>query len=156
MRPWPIVVSAAAGLALVLAYVALGGMSYRPTPVGDPCAPREVPATVGQAEAIEQVVLAAADTTACSIGVSREELILSLVSVDDLEALAEREGRDRDELEQALRDGLVRAVREAETEGLIGNRTAGVLRFAAARAPLGFLLAVLRGASEFLDELALR
>lgn len=150
MRAWPIVASAAAGLALVLAYVALGGTSYRPTPVGDPCVPRAHAPTEGRSEAVEQVVLAAADATACSLGVSREELILSLVSVDELEALAEREGRDRDELEQALREGLRRAVDEAEAEELIGERTAGVLRFAASSAPLGVLLAVLRGASALL------
>ena len=150
MRRWPVVASVAASLALVLAYVALGGTSYRPTPVGDPCVPREATVADGQSEAVEQVVLAAADTTACSLDVSREELILSLASVDELEELAEREGRDRDELEQALRDGLVRAVDEAQSEDLIGERVAGILRFAAARAPLSVLLGVLRGASELL------
>ena len=64
---------------------------------------------------------------------------------------ADREGRSRDELEDALRDGLERAVDEAEQEGLIGETTANALGFAAARLPLSLLLSVLRGASSFLD-----
>jgi hypothetical protein len=97
------------------------------------------------------VLLAAADATACELGVSREELVLALRSVDELDALAEREGRSRDELEDALRAGLVRAVEAGEREELIGSTTAGVLRFAAERLPLGLLLSLLRGASSFLD-----
>ena len=97
------------------------------------------------------MLLAAADETACSLGVSREELVLALRSVDELDELAEREGRSRDELEDALREGLVRAVDEAEEQGLIGDTTAGALAFAAERLPLGLLLSVLRGASSFLD-----
>jgi hypothetical protein len=83
--------------------------------------------------------------------VSREELVLALRSVDELDRLAEREGRSRDELEDALRAGLVRAVGDAEDQGLVGSTTANALRFAAERLPLGLLLTVLRGASSFLD-----
>ena len=53
--------------------------------------------------------------------------------------------------EEALRDGLVRAVDQAANEDLVGNTTAGALRFAAEHLPLGLLLEVLRGASSFLD-----
>ena len=95
--------------------------------------------------------VAAADETACALGVSREDLVLALRSVDELDELADREGRSRDELEDALRSGLVRAVDEAEGERLIGGTTAGALTFAAERLPLGLLLSVLRGASSFLD-----
>lgn len=143
--------SAAAAAALVGAYVALGGTSYEPTPVADPCAPRPARQTTGTGERIELVLLAAADETACALGVSREDLVLALRSVEELEDLARREGRSRDDLEDALRDGLVRAVDEAEGEGLIGDTTAGALTFAAERLPLGLLLSVLRGASSFLD-----
>ncbi len=107
--------------------------------------------TSGTGERVEVVLLAAADETACELGVSREDLVLALRSVDELEELADREGRSRDELEDALRAGLVRAVDEAQDEGLIGETTAGALTFAAERLPLGLLLSVLRGASSFLD-----
>ena len=141
----------AVAVGLAGAYVALGGLSYEPTPVADPCAPRPQRETTGTGERIEVVLLAAADQTACDLGVSREDLVLALRSVDELDELAEREGRSRDELEDALRAGLVRAVDEAEKDGLVGSTTAGALTFAAERLPLGLLLSVLRGASSFLD-----
>ena len=144
-------VTAALAAGLVGTYVALGGTSYEPSPVADPCAPRPEPPAAGTGERLELVLLAAADETACALGVSREELVLALRSVDELEQLAEQEGRSRDELEKALRDGLGRAVDEAVQQGLIGDTSAGALRFAADRLPLGVLLSVLRGASSFLD-----
>ena len=150
MRALPLVVAALLAGALVGSYVALGGTSYEPSPVADPCAPRPPRAAQGRGERIEGVLLAAADGTACELGVSREELVLALRSVDDLDALARKEGKSRDDLEEALRAGLVRAVDEGESQGLIGNTTAGGLRFAADHLPLGLLLSLLRGASSLL------
>ncbi len=151
MKVAPLVAALVVAAALVGAYVALGGTSYEPTPVADPCAPRPERPTSGSGERVELVLLAAADETACALGVSREDLVLALRSVEELEALARREGRSRDELENALRDGLEHAVEEAEERDLIGDRTATALGFAAERLPLGLLLSVLRGASSFLD-----
>jgi hypothetical protein len=147
----PVAIATAFSVALVGAYVALGGTSYEPSPVADPCAARPARETSDTSERLEHVLLAAADKTACTLGVSREELVLALRSVDELDRLAEREGRSRDELEDALRAGLVRAVGDAEDQGLVGSTTANALRFAAERLPLGLLLTVLRGASSFLD-----
>ena len=151
MRAAPLVVSCVLAAALVGAYVASGGTSYEPTPVANPCAPRPPRAATDTGERLEVVLLAAADAAACRLGVSREELVLALRSVDDLDRLADEEGRSRDELEEALRDGLVRAVDQAEQEDLVGDTTAGALRFAAEHLPLGLLLEVLRGASSLLD-----
>lgn len=151
MRAGLLIASIVAAIALPCSYVALGGTSYEPTPVADPCSPRPARATNGTGERVELVLLAAADETACALGVTREDLVLALRSVDELEELADREGRSRDELEDALRVGLVRAVEEAEREDLIGGTTASALSFAAERLPLGLLLSVLRGASSFLD-----
>ena len=118
MRPAvPLVACVAVAVALAGSYVALGGTSYEPTPVADPCAPRPARETSGTGERVEVVLLAAADETACELGVSREDLVLALRSVDELEELADREGRSRDELEDALRAGLVRAVDEAQERG---------------------------------------
>lgn len=151
MRAGLLIASIVAAIALPCWYVALGGTSYEPTPVADPCSPRPARDTNGTGERVELVLLAAADETACALGVTREDLVLALRSVDELEELADREGRSRDELEDALRVGLVRAVEEAEREDLIGETTASALSFAAERLPLGLLLSVLRGASSFLD-----
>lgn len=150
MRALPLLVAAALACALVGAYVALGGTSYEPSPVANPCAPRPAREVQGTGERIEVVLLAAADATACRLGVSREELVLALRSVDDLDALARKEGKSRDDLEEALRAGLIRAVDQGESQGLIGDSTAGGLRFAAEHLPLGLLLSLLRGASSLL------
>jgi hypothetical protein len=88
VRALPLVVAVAVACALVGAYVALGGTSYEPSPVANPCAPRPPRPTDGTGERVEVVLLAAADGTACRLGVSREELVLALRSVDDLDALA--------------------------------------------------------------------
>jgi hypothetical protein len=146
-----VLLASAIAAALVGAYVALGGTSYEPSPVADPCAARPARETSTTGERLELVLLAAADETACALGVSREELVLALRSVDELEQLAEQENRSRDELEQALRDGLRRAVGEAVEQDLIGDTTASALRFAAERLPLSLLLSILRGASSFLE-----
>ena len=96
-------------------------------------------------------MLRGADTIACDLGVSREELVLSMRSVDRLERLARR-GVDRDELEQAVRKGLIDAADEAQAEGLVGERTADVLRAAAGAFPLSLLLAIVRGGSSLLSQ----
>jgi hypothetical protein len=147
----PVALAFAVAAALVGGYVALGGTSYEPSPVADPCAPRPARATTTTGERVELVLLAAADRTACALGVTREELVLALRSVDELDQLAEEKGRSRDELEQALREGLTTAVDEAAEEELIPDATAGAFRFAAEHLPLSVLLSVLRGASSFLD-----
>ena len=150
MKTLAFLVSCLVAAALVATYVALGGTSYEPTPVANPCAPRPHHEPTGNDERIELVVLAAADAAACRLGVSREELVLALRSVDELDRLAAKEGKSRDELEQALRDGLVRAVTQAQDEDLIGRTTAGALRFAAEHLPLGLLLDLLRRGSSLL------
>jgi len=147
LRVLPVVMAAVLACALVGAYVALGGTSYQPSPVADPCVARAVRPAADTAERLEHVLLAAADGTACELGVSREELVLALRSVDDLDALAAKTGKSQDELEAALRAGLVRAVDEGQRERLIGGTTAGSLHFAADHLPLGLLLSLLRGAS---------
>jgi hypothetical protein len=147
-----VALAAVAAAALVAAYVALGGTSYEPSPVADPCDARPARATSGTGERLELVLLAAADETACALGVSREELVLALRSVGELEQLADQEGRSRDDLEDALRDGLRRAVAEAEDQDLIGGTSSRALRLAADHFPLSLLLTVLRGASSFLGE----
>lgn len=141
-----IVVALLATGALVATYVALGGTGYRPTPVAEPCDPREsTTAITTPTEAIQRVVLEAADEVACALGTTREDLVLALRSADDLGALARRQGLDRDGLEQRIREGLVRAVDAAERDSVVGERTAGLVRAAAEHLPIGLLLTLLRG-----------
>ena len=150
MKRGALVAAVGVSLALIGTYVVLGGTSFEPSAVADPCLERPERETSGTQESLERVVFRAADTVACGLGVSRERLVLSLRSVDRLESLADSKGVDANELEQALRRGLIEAANEAEAEGLIGERTAGVLRSAAGALPLSLLLAIIRGGSSLL------
>ena len=137
-------------VALVAAYAALGGASYEPAPVADPCAARAWRNPTGVAESVEQVVLSALDGAACTLGASREELVLAMRSTDALDRFAEQKGVDEDAVEKAIRDGLGRAVDEAEQAGALGSTTSDVLRQAAERLPIGLVLDLIRGISGLL------
>jgi hypothetical protein len=140
----------AVSAALVLAYAALGGGRYTATPVSDPCAPRQWRSPHGLDETLEQIALSTADGAACDLGVSREELVLALGSESDLNRFADEHRVSHDEAESAVREGLVRAIDDAEHADAIGGGTAGVLRGIANRLPMSIVLAVLRGASSLL------
>jgi hypothetical protein len=133
--------SIAASLALVVAYLALGGSSYAPAQTRDPCQPRPWPPTSGLQETAEQFSLSALDGTACKLHVSRETLVL---------ALASSAGRDRfasdPRLQDAVRAGLERGIDDAEKAGSINSVEASALRELARNAPVNEVIALLRDA----------
>lgn len=135
-----IAVALAVSLALVAAYLALGGASYAPAKVADPCAPRDWREPSGFQEVAQQIVLSALDGGACDLGVSREELVLAFESRRTLRQFARRHGIGTDELERILRSGLVRAVDDAQRAGALDPTTAGILRGVARRIPIEALL----------------
>ncbi len=141
-----IVVSASLSVALVVTYAALG-TSTPATPAHNPCAPREWRSSAGVEAAIEQIVLSTADGAACELGVSREELVLALGGGSDLDAFAAKHDVTRDRAETAIREGLDRAINDAEAADAIGDRTARLLRQLSERFPLSVLLSVLDNAS---------
>ena len=149
-RVAPVLVAAVVALSLAGAYAALGGGSYRPVAVADPCAERSRAGSGGITGGIERVVLSALDGAACTLGVSREQLVLALRSSSALRQFARETGIDEDEVEDAVRAGLIRAVDDADGAGTIEPATARVLRTAAERLPIGFVLELIRGASRFL------
>lgn len=132
---------------LIASYLALGGRSYRPAAVADPCAPRAWRAPSGATQTLEQVALSTADGAACTLHLPREDLVLALASGDDLSRFARNHHLSQDDAEQAIRDGLVRAVDDAERADAIGGGLAGTLRSVARHLPIGLVLDVLHGAS---------
>jgi hypothetical protein len=127
----PILVALGLVAAVVVPYLALGGGRFDPTPVADPCQPRERPEAEGLGETLEAIALAGVDGVACELGVSREELVLAIRSEEALEEFSEEQGIDREELEQAITDGLVRAVDDAEEAGSLPGLIAPLVRRAA-------------------------
>jgi hypothetical protein len=139
-----------AAVALVAVYLALGGASFAPAGVADPCAPRTLRTGGGLDATLFQVVISTADGAACSLGVSREEVVLALAGETDLAELAREHDISTHEAEEAVRQGLLRAVKDAQDSGRLGGGTAATLRFAAEHLPMSFVLALLRGASSLL------
>lgn len=135
------VVSAlAVSLALVAAYLALGGASYAPAKVTDPCEPRDWRAPSGLAEVAEQIVLSALDGAACELGTTREAVVLAFENRDELERFAQEHGVGDRELEELARSGLVRAIGDAEQAGALTAPDADGLRELVRRIPIEALL----------------
>ncbi len=146
----PLLVSLGLVAAVVVPYLALGGGRFDPTPVADPCDARERPDADGLAETLERVALAGVDGVACELGVSREALVLALRSEEALDEFSDEQGLDRDELEDAITDGLVRAVDDAEEAGSLPGFVAPIVRRAAESVPPWLILETLEGLGEFL------
>lgn len=120
--------SLGAALALVVTYLALGGASYAPAKVADPCATRDWREPQGLSEVGEQVVLSGLDGAACEVGVSREEMVLALANMDSRERFAQEHGISDERLEQLVRDGLLRAIDDAEEADALNPTFADILR----------------------------
>jgi hypothetical protein len=141
----PLLVAIGAVAVVVVPYVALGGGSYEPTPVADPCITREWRDPGDLEGVLEQIVLSALDGAACQLGVSREELVLAVRDEASLEAFAEEHEISRADAERAVQDGLARAVDDAEEAGALPPFLAPLARQAAESVPPWLLLDALEG-----------
>ena len=135
--------SAGASALLVAVYLALGGASYAPASVADPCAPHDWSQPRGVAEVGEQIVLSALDGAACRIGVSREDIVLAFEDQDSLEAFGRKHSVTEAELERLARTGLARAVTDAENAGALSPRLANLIRGVVDQIPPGLLVGLL-------------
>ena len=149
-RLLPLLVALGLVAAVVVPYLALGGGRFEPTPVADPCQPRDRPDAEGLGETIERIALAAVDGVACELGVSREDLVLALRNEDAFTAFSADQGIDRAEAESSIRDGLVRAVDDAEQSGALPGFVAPLVRRAAESVPPWLILEALEQLGGFL------
>lgn len=149
-RLLPLLVSLGLVAAVVVPYLALGGGRFEPTPVADPCELRERRDAGGLGETLEQIALRAVDGVACELGISREDLVLALRSEEALDALAREQDVARDQLEDAITEGLVRAVDQAVEEGALPELVAPLVRRAAESVPPWLLLETLERLGSFL------
>jgi hypothetical protein len=138
-----IALTAAAAVTLVVVYLALGGASYAPAKVADPCAPRDWREPIGVQEVAQQIVLSALDGAACELHASREDVVLAFASRDSLERFARDHGVSNSELEEILRSSLIRAVDDAEGANALDPTIADLLRSVARRVPIAGLLDLL-------------
>lgn len=125
-RATPLLVALGAVAAVIVPYVALGGATYSPTPPADPCETRGWREPDGLPEALEQVALSGLDGAACELGVSREELVLGLRDASALDEFAEANGLEREDVEAAVQEGLLRALADAQEAGAIPGLVVGL------------------------------
>jgi hypothetical protein len=138
-----IVGTTAAAAALVVVYLALGGASYAPAKVADPCAPRDWRQPAGVQEVAQQIVLSGLDGAACELGVSREDIVLAFASRESLERFAREHDLSNTEVEELVRSSLVRGVDAAERAGALDATIADLLRGTIERIPVSGLLDLL-------------
>jgi hypothetical protein len=149
-RVLPLLVALGLVALVVVPYLALGGASYKPTAVADPCQSREWRNPGGLSASLEQIALSALDGVACDLGVSREDLVLALRSEDALNAFADEHGIERADAEEAIRKGLERAVNDADAAGALPSFLVGPVRKAVESVPPWLLLDTLEQLGNFL------
>jgi hypothetical protein len=147
-----IAASLAASVALVAAYLAMGGASYEPTPVQDPCAPRAWRSPGSLEQDAEQFTLSALDGAACELQVSRETLAVALATEESRREFGEEYGISDPELEAAVRAGVIRGIDDAEDAGAIPALVAGSLKQVASRLPVDEAIGLIQDGSALFEE----
>jgi len=148
VRPRTLVVGAiVASAVLVVTSLALGGASYEPQQVQDPCQPRPWRSPDSIDDLAQQLTLSALDGAACELHVSRETIVLALGTPEGRSEFA-----NDPRLAEALRAGLTRAVDDAEQAGAIPGIVADGLRELIQRLPANQLVASVRNAGTLLDQ----
>ena len=142
-RVAPLLVAIAAVAAVVVPYLALGGTSYEPAAVADPCVRREWRDPGDLQAVLEQIVLSALDGAACEVGVTREELVLAVRDEASLDAFAAEQGLSREDAERLVQDGLERAIDDAAEAGALPGLVESLVRRAVETLPPWLLLEAL-------------
>jgi hypothetical protein len=137
-----------ASLALIITSLALGGSSYEPKQVSDPCKPRAWRHPDSISEDAEQFSLSALDGAACKLGVSRETLALALAKPGSLDEFGQNYGIGDAELEAAIRAGLNRAIDDAEQAGELDSFVAAGLHELVAQIPVEDAIKLINDAQE--------
>ena len=124
-----------AAAALLAVELGAGARGYGGALDRDPCTTRPERPGRGVDATLQRIVLDGLDGAACELGTSREELVLSF----DPQRRAAASWTT-DELEDAVRAGLVEAVDRAHERGDIGGVEARLLEELARRAPIDWLV----------------
>jgi hypothetical protein len=138
-----IAAAAVSALALVVVYLALGGASFAPAKVADPCATRSWREPEQVEKVVEQIVLSGLDGAACELRLTREQIVLAFAGRGSLSRLAREHGISETRLQEVVRSGLVRAIDDAERAGALDPGVADLLRRLVRRIPIGSLLDLL-------------
>ena len=138
-----VALSTLAGAVLVAVYLALGGASYAPAKVADPCAPRDWTEPEGLQEVGSQIVLSALDGAACELGVSREDVVLAFESRSSLRQFAEQHDVTTGDVERLVKAGLERGLDDAVAADALSPQLARTVRAVVSRLPIATVIRLL-------------
>lgn len=119
----------------LVTYVALGGGSYAPAEVADPCEPRPVEQPEGLEAVLQQLALSALDGAACELQVPREDLVASLADPEERARFLDERQISDETLEAAIDGALRRAYDDAVANGTLGGVEAFLVEQAIELAP---------------------
>ncbi len=139
-----IISAAAASFALIVVYLALGGASYAPARVADPCAPRDWRNPQGLQQTAEKIVLSGLDGAACKLRVSREEMVLAFGSRDSLQRFAHKHHVSSEQVDELVRAGLMRSIDDAEQARALDPTAGDLMRWFVRRFPFAELVDLLQ------------
>jgi hypothetical protein len=139
--------SVAASLAVLVTYLALGGASYKPADVADPCEPRPIEAPEGLDATLQQLALSALDGAACELRVTREDLLAALADPETRVTFLDESEVSDEALEATLRAGLDRAYDDAVEAGAIGGVEAFLIGGAIELAPVDVIVDIAQSES---------
>jgi hypothetical protein len=131
----------ASSLALIGGYLALGGGSYQPAEVANPCEPRAPAAEPeGIDEVVQQLAISALDGAACELRVTREDLLAALADPERRELFLDENRISDATLEAAVRAGLDRAYDDAVAAGRLDGLDAVLIGEAIELVPVSVLV----------------
>ena len=142
----PVLPAIAVGAVAVVLGVQLGagGLDYKPASVSNPCRLTRWQDTHGLTDVENRVALSALAGAACKLHVSREDLVLAFASDASLEMFRRTHHLSDEQLGEAARAGLLRAIDDAERAGRLNGFEAAALRFAAQQMPAGQVTGLVR------------
>jgi hypothetical protein len=126
----------AAAAALIVVELVNGAAEYGTVESADPCTVQEDFPGDGLDATLQRIALSGLNGAACELGVTRAELVLSFapsVAPKPIEW-------DDETIELAVRNGLLKAVDDAEERESLPGWAAFILREVVERAPIGWLI----------------
>jgi hypothetical protein len=140
-----VLVALVAGVgALIAIEFANGASDFGTVQREDPCTAQDDFSGSGLDATLQRIALSGLNGAACELGVTREELVLSFAP-----SVAPKEIKwDQATVERAVRNGMLRAVDDAEERGSLPGVAAFLLREVIERAPIDWLI---KGAGELGD-----
>jgi hypothetical protein len=136
-----LVAALVASIGLVATYLALGGGSYEPAAVANPCDPRPPAAEPeGIDENVQAIALSALDGAACELRVTREDLLAALADPERRAAFLDENRISDATLEAAVRSGLDRAYDDALAAGRLDGLEATLIGEAIELVPVSVLV----------------